>query len=222
MANFLSKKVEGELWEAVRKISAGVLGGAAETGGRPAGAEKPPVIRPFVKASFKNGTVVEGLLMRFADGVYTVKRPESLAEFHESAVQEIRLSPRRRRRVALWDRLAVLSQLQSVQDFIDAYYAQGPKAAAEMADLMNDGDPQVRRMAAQAISNWVHFGRTALPQELRALLIKALRDEDPEVRRLIPGPLARMGVGRRDRRAGRDACQRYGYAGLRERDPDPL
>ena len=91
------------------------------------------------------------------------------------------------------DRLAVLSQLQSVQDFIDAYYVQGPKAAAEMADLMNDGDPQVRRMAAQAISNWVHFGRTALPQELRALLIKALRDEDPEVRRLIPGPLARWG-----------------------------
>ena len=32
---------------------------------------------------------VEGLLMRFADGVYTVKQPETLAEIRESDIWEI-------------------------------------------------------------------------------------------------------------------------------------
>ncbi len=171
------------------------------SGERPAGGEKPAAARPLVKLRLKNGKTVEGLLLRFADGIYTVKQAESLAEIRDADIEEITFvsppsSPGGKGR--LRDRLTFLSQSRSVQDLIDAYYAAGPKAGAEMAELLTDSDPQVRRMAAQAISNWDMWGRAALPRELQAPLIKALRDENPQVRRLIPGPLARLGESSAD------------------------
>ncbi len=110
---------------------------------------------------------MEGLLLRFADGIYTVKQAESLAKIRDADIKEITFvsppsSPGGKGR--LRDRLTFLSQSRSVQDLIDAYYAAGPKAGAEMAELLTDSDPQVRRMAAQAISNWDMWGRAALPR----------------------------------------------------------
>ena len=158
--------------------------------------DKLAATRPFVKARLKNGTRVEGLLMRFAEGVYTVKQAESLAEIREADIWEITfVSPRSSSQgtSSLRDRLAFLSQPACVQDLIDAYHSLGPKAATEMGELLTDSDPQVRRMAAQAISNWATWGRTALPRDLQAPLIKALHDNNPQVRHLIPGPLANLG-----------------------------
>ena len=119
--------------------------------------DKLAATRPFVKVWLKNGTRVEGPSMRFAEGVYTVKQAESLAEIREADIWEITfVSPRSSSQGTsslCADRLAFLSQPACVQDLIDAYHSLGPKAATEMGELLTDSDPQVRRMAAQAISN---------------------------------------------------------------------
>ncbi len=48
--------------------------------------------RPLVKARLKDGTAVEGLLMRFADGTYVVKLGDSLRSFQESEIASISFS----------------------------------------------------------------------------------------------------------------------------------
>ena len=158
--------------------------------------DKLATVRPLVKARLKNGVAVEGLLMRFADGVYTVKQSETLAEIRESDIWEITfVSPQSsvHGNNTLRERLAFLSQRTSVEDVIDAYRSLGTKAAPQVAELLADGDPQIRRMTAQAISNWGVYGRTDLPQDIEAPLIKALHDDDAQVCRLIPGALGRLG-----------------------------
>ena len=158
--------------------------------------DKLAAIRPLVKARLKNGQAVECLLMRFADGVYTVKQPETLAEIRESDIWEITfVGPKSSAQGnnTLRERLAFLSQPACVQDLIDAYSSLGAKAAGQFADLLADSDLQVRRMAAQAISNWGTWGRTGMPPDLQAPLIKTLHDDNPQVRHLVLGALGRLG-----------------------------
>ncbi|MEI8371960.1 MAG: HEAT repeat domain-containing protein [Planctomycetota bacterium] len=160
---------------------------------KPAESTRVSTTRPLVKARLKSGVAVEGMLMRFADGVYFVKLGVSLRSFQESEIESISFSgPQPAEKAALRERTLPVPRARRTE--LPNEFAQlGVDAAPQAVKLLADSDPQVRIAAARAIGRWAANAGTIIPHEMEELLVKALQDKNAEVRNCITEILWRMG-----------------------------
>jgi HEAT repeat protein len=160
---------------------------------KPAEATGVSTTRPLVQARLKSGAAVEGMLMRFADGVYVVRLGDSLQSFQEAEIESISFSgPQPAQRAASRERALPRPRVRRAE--LPADLARlGVDTAPQAVKLLADSDPQVRIAAARAIGRWAASAGTIIPREIEGPLVKALHDENAEVRNYATEILWRMG-----------------------------